>query len=295
MFVRPVEMTDLQSTPIPELTLAGWSRDDITIAFTAFGFRFYLALYVAFALVLIAKWLNAVREGRRFEHSFFLAFVLWGGIYIVRSLGRSDEPHLDSAIPPATLLLAYLASLVTRSLLFRRQPEGLSRALASGALCACILGAWIFLIGSDRYVGPSLLKGETPVESVSEDLLLKKGRAIIFDTQIPLIKQRAKPDETILVMFHAPLLYVLAERHSPGYHDVIMPGTFRNPEEEEAFLARIQASPPAVVVWPRLHFDRMKSRGIGESAPQIGRWVRTHYRRADEFWFLIFVPKESRP
>ena len=47
-----------------------------------------------------------------------------------------------------------------------------------------------------------------------------------------------------------------------------------------------------MVVWPRFHFDRMQSRGVGKSAPEIGRWVRTNYRRADEFWFLIFVPKQ---
>jgi hypothetical protein len=292
MFVRPVEMTDLQSTPVPDLSFPGSSRDSLTIAFTAFGFRFYPALYGVFALLLVAQWWKAVRAGRSFEQSFLLAFVLWGGIYILRSLGRSDEPHLDSAIPPVTLLLAYLASLATRWPLLRYEGAGRSQALARWALCACILTGWIYLIGSDRYVGPSILRGETPSESVKEEILLKKGRATIFDAQIPIIQEHAKPGDTILVMFHAPLLYVLAERHSPGYHDLIMPGTFRSPEEEQAFLQRLEASPPALVVWPRLNFDRMPSRGIRETAPQIGRWVQRNYQLADDFWYLIFLPKQ---
>jgi hypothetical protein len=294
MFVRPVEMTNLQSSPLPELGLAGWSRDDLSAAFTALGFRFYLALYAAFALALVARWLKALQEGRPFEQSFFLAYVIWGGIYLLRSLGRSDEPHLDSAIPPVTLLIAWLASRVTRLPRFRNESAGRGLANAPWALCAGLLVGWIFAIGSDRYVDSSPKRRTTPVASVGEDILVRPGRARILDEQLPKIRQHAKPGETILVMFHAPMLYVLADRHSPGFHDVIMPGTFRSPEEQAAFLDRLKASPPAVVVWPRLHFDRMKSRGIGESAPAIGRWVRANYRRADDFWYVIFVPKESR-
>ena len=34
------------------------------------------------------------------RYALLLAFVVFGGVYFVRSLGRSDGPHLDSAIPP---------------------------------------------------------------------------------------------------------------------------------------------------------------------------------------------------
>lgn len=101
---------------------------------------------------------------------------------------------------------------------------------------------------------------------------------MIVDDLVPVIQKHAGPDDTILVMTHAPLFYVLTERHSPGYFDVIMPGTFRQPEEEENFLARVQQTPPSVVVWPRQPFDKNRNRGLERTAPLLSAWISDHYR-----------------
>ncbi len=95
-------------------------------------------------------------------------------------------------------------------------------------------------------------------------------------------------------MAHAPLIYVVAERNSPGFFDVIMPGTFRSPAEEKFLLERLIASPPAVVVWSRQPFDNLASRGLKRSAPRLSRWVAGNYRAIHESpRYRILIPKAA--
>jgi hypothetical protein len=56
-----------------------------------------------------------------------------------------------------------------------------------------------------------------------------------------------------------------------------MEGTFMQPGEEESFLAMLQASPPALVLWPVEDFDDMESRSIQKVAPLVSRWVEESY------------------
>lgn len=116
---------------------------------------------------------------------------------------------------------------------------------------------------------------------------------MLVDRLVPVIQRNAEPDDTILVMTHAPLFYVLTERHSPGYFDVLMPGTFRHPEEEQGFLERIRHAPPAVVVWPREPLDRNKNRGPHQFAPVLSAWVIDHYHSIlDTPLYRIMVQNE---
>jgi len=95
-------------------------------------------------------------------------------------------------------------------------------------------------------------------------------------------------------MTHAPLFYVLADRHSPGYFDLVMPGTFRHPDEEQGFLERIQNAPPAVVVWPRQPFDRDESRGLEQTAPVLSAWVSEQYHAIlDTPLYRIMLPIDT--
>lgn len=295
MVVRPVEMTALQSLPIPKLLFANLDRMKLSFAFAAIGFRAFLLLYLGFLLVLLFRWGRAVTNRRPFEDVFLLSFVVFGAVYFTRSMGRSDVPHLDSTIPPIAVLLAYCASLSTRSkFLLAREGKRAAR-ISRIALCAGLLGLWIFLYGSDQYLDQAKMMGDSPMRNVSETIRLRpRSLGGIIDRLIPVIQKHAKPGETILVMSHAPLFYVLADRHGPGYFDVVMPGTFRRPEEEQGYLERIQADPPAVVVWPRAPFDHNQSRGLESSAPVLSRWITDHYHSVlDAPLYRIMIPKRE--
>jgi hypothetical protein len=291
--VRPIEMTALQSKPIPDWVMPEWRRERISFAFAIFGFRFYWIVYLGFSMALLYQWGRALLSRRPFNYVFLLTFVLFGAINFSRSVGRSDIPHLDSALPPVVVLLAYCASLSTK-LPSLRLDEGSRKAVASRwLLCALILGAWSFLNGSDRFLDQDRMMGKMPmVTTMGSTNVRFISHGALLDSLAPLIQSYAEEDDTILVMTIAPLIYVLADRHSPGYRDLVMPGTFRSEEEEQAFVEHVKAEPPAAVVWPRKHFDFMESRGLQSSAPRLSRWIGDHYQVAETNpIYLVLVPK----
>jgi hypothetical protein len=74
-----------------------------------------------------------------------------------------------------------------------------------------------------------------------------------------------------------------------------MPGTFLDAAEEAAFVARLQATPPAAVIWPAQPFDGRPERDVRRTAPLVARWVQNHYapRETAGRWILMF-PREVR-
>jgi hypothetical protein len=293
--VRPIEMTALQTHPLPPLNLPDLGRVSVMNYFIAVGFRLYPILYIGVAIVLLYRWARAVLDRRPFESVFLLTFVLFGGIYFIRSMGRSDLPHLDSAIPPVLVLFAYLASLVARRPGWRFEIAGRKAMLRRIALCAALLGTWIYVNGTDRYLDQEGMMGRTPVRSLGGAVkVTAHSEAAIFNHLVPMIQRYSRPEDTILVMSNRPMLHVLARRSSPGYFDVVMPGTFRSREEERGFLERIEADPPAVVIWPRRDFDRRKDRGLAVTAPLLSGWISEHYQVAATLpLFRLLVPRSD--
>jgi hypothetical protein len=294
MVLRALEMTDLQSLPFPNIHLPNTRRFQISYLVAAIGFRVYPLLYLTFSLSLLFQWGQALRKQRPFKNVFLLTFVVFGGVFFTRSLGRSDVPHLDSAIPPVLVLFAYCASLSTRLAIFRPEVSGRMASVRIWILLASVFGVWSYLNSLDLYLHPEKF-GDKALEVASGTVWVgSDGYGDILDKLIPVIRDYSEPDDVILVMTNAPLIYTLAERHSPGYFDVIMPGTFRSTEEELGFLERLKASPPAVVVWPRRHFDQMPSRGLDQTAPEIGQWVIDHYLFvANLHYYSVMVPKKT--
>jgi len=295
MVVRPVEMTALQSKPIPPIALEILNRNTLSAAFAAIGFRVYPLLYLGFLLVLLFRWGRALSMRQPFKDVFLLTFVVFGAIYFTRSMGRSDLPHLDSAIPPIAVLLAYCASLSTRFEIFRIEAGNRRTMLSRVALCTFLLGSWVFMNGSDRFLDQQAMMGGASLQHTSGTIKVRpRSLGMLIDRLIPIIQKHAEPDDTILVMTHAPLFYVLADRHSPGYFDLVMPGTFRHPDEEQGFLERIQNAPPAVVVWPRQPFDRDESRGLEQTAPVLSTWVSEQYHAIlDTPLYRIMLPIDT--
>ena len=73
-----------------------------------------------------------------------------------------------------------------------------------------------------------------------------------------------------------------------------MPGTFLDEAEERAFVARLDQSPPQMVLWPPGDFDQIPERGIERAAPHLVAWVRERFERsgAGPFYHLL-VPRSA--
>lgn len=302
--VRPVVMTDLQSLPMPALA---WSpRSDTRRSLMSWGaawqFRLYLLLYLCYAVVLGGAWLRALRAGRPFAHPLLLAFTVFGGVFFVRTLGRSDAAHLYSAIPPVCLVLAH----ALHRLLAWRPGSGAfvprAPALQLGA-AAVAFGSWMLFMGGDVFLDP-VNRGVVPVRSLDGRVGVNSEQyAGMVDRMVELIHRYSTPDDVVLDLSASPLLQVIAGRRGPGNRDLIMPGTFLDESEEREFIARLAAEPPALVIWPDQPFDELPERRVGRTAPELVRWVRTNYRDGPKTQFArrgrsrdrftVMLPRES--
>jgi hypothetical protein len=294
MVLRPLVMTDLQSLPFPSLNLPNMSRFQISYFVASIGFRFYPLLFISLALTLTFQWGKALHRRTPFKNVFLLTFVVFGGTFFVRSMGRSDVPHLDSAIPPVLVLLAYCVSFTTRLPVFRPEVGGRMAVARKWTLLVCFFGAWSYLNGVDLYLHPEEI-GDIPLKSAAGTIYVSSQKfGTSLDKVVPPIQKYSEPGDTILVMTNAPIIYPLAQRYSPGYFDVIMPGTFRSTEEELRFLEHLKAEPPTVVVWPRGRFDRMGGRGLKQTAPELAEWIVDHYLVAVNVkYYAVMVPRKG--
>jgi len=293
VFVRAVVMTAEQAKPIPDLVLPdSWGlRLQVKLWFIAFQFRLHPLVYAVYTLALGALWLRSVRRRESFEHVLLFAIVIWGVLFFVRSLGRSDWAHLDSAVPPMCLLLAHSLWLGLRSVPIAAGPR---RAVqVAGGLA--LLGVWVFLLGSDLPLrgGPSGRPTNELRTSQGPIYVASSRTARRLDSRLLAIRKWTEPGQTILDLSASPGFHALADRGGPGHLDLIIPGTFLEPEEEEAFLGRLRRAPPALVVWPSKPFDRSHLRGLDVVAPRVSAWVRDNYRArgGDDGRWVLMLPR----
>lgn len=278
---RILPLQAAQSMPVPEMNFpTSWDRERIFEWFVAFQYWLYPALYVGYIVVLAGNWYRSFRQGRAFENTLLVAIVIWGAIYMLRALGRSDEHHLATALPPACILIAHLSGIAVRWLRESRPgPRVWIGSAGSSLACAALIGLWIWLQGSDLYFTPEN-RGLHPVHSLGQRVsVLRASDARQLDRSVVRIQKLTAPDDRVLDLTHSPLIYVLANRRGPGYGDVVTPGIFDDPNDERAFVQRLQQSPPALVLWPKQPFDEMRSRSLEAHAPLLANWILTHYER----------------
>jgi hypothetical protein len=232
---------------------------------------------------------RARAAGRRFGQPVLVAAAVWGMVFYVRSLGRSDEPHLDSAIPPVCLLLGHAAGLAAARLRARS---------ARAALGVAVFAAWVGLTATVGYLSEGQ-RGRVPVESLGGRTLIQKrsywGR---FDELVSAIQRETRPGDVILDLTASPLVHVATGRRGPGWADLVMPGTFLDETEERALIARLERRPPALVLVSAQPFDRMPERGLKGSAPRVLEWVGGRYAKKEQIGrFVLLAPARhaSRP
>jgi hypothetical protein len=252
--------------------------------FVAFQYRLYIAMYAVYALILLLLWLRSLAARREFRHSLLFAIVVWGGLYLLRALGRSDDHHLMSAVPPACLVLAHLCSEVGRGLAHIAGGPGPSRALraaSAAAASAVLLGGWVYLQRVDVFLDRGV-RGVFPLQSTDAAIsVASRATARRIDHVVNVIRKTTVPGDVVLDLSAGPLFHLLMERPGPGYIDVISPGIFLSDAEERAFVDRLEASQPAAVIWPRRDFDRRAERSIRRTAPLVSEWVQSRYSEFD--------------
>jgi hypothetical protein len=299
IFVRPIVMTNLQSFPVPDLF---WpdidDRTSLRRALLAVEFRAYSLVYFGYALALAValgrrlRSRGADREVDAFPHALLLAIVVWGGVFFTRAFGRADQAHLNSALPPVCLLLAHLAHLLTSRRPFAAGKLRLPSSVVAALLVLCS-AAWLYGREFDRYLTLEF-RGAQPFVSTDEGIRVRSMNAQQFDLITRVVKERTRPGDTILDLSASPLFHVVTGRFGVGGQDLVMPGTFANGEEEQAFVERLRANPPALVIRSHDPFDELAERGVDETAPALAHWVRQNYRDASgPLKWVIMMPVQD--
>jgi hypothetical protein len=286
IFVRPVEMTRLQSLPMPTLVPPEkWVQPLIARWFAAIQFRLFLLLYLVYAVVVTRAWWQARRRGEKPADPLLLVLVVFGAAYFTRTLGRSDEAHLDSALPPAYLLLAH--GLWRVSVWARVGPR-----LAALGLVLFFAG-WTYMLGTVFVIRSE--RGTRPLVFSNGEISAKVWGGKAIDWVVGEMLRRTRKGDVVLDLTSSPMVHVLADRNGPGGADIIMPGTFLDAEEERVFIERLERNPPKLVLWPTKPFDRHSSdRRFAVFQPLLADWVRTRYEPGPKFGrFRLMLPKQT--
>jgi len=295
--VRVIGLQSLQSLAVPTLALPEWTdRNAVHNWFVGIEYWGFSLLYAGYGVLGLIRWGRGKRpETARF--ALLCAVVVWGAVFFFRTVGRSDEHHLNSALPPAVLLTAHAGSVLFARLFAKVPTADLVRRRIETAACAAALIAWLFVQGFDRNFD-LFDRGLVPMRTPYASQAVKPTIEVLeLERLIGHIRQNAAPGDRILDLSASPLLYVLSDRLSVGEFDIFMPGTFLDDAEEARFVERLKATPPAVVVWPGWPFDSAPERAVQRTAPRVSRWVRNHYepleRKTRRNRFILLVPLEE--
>jgi hypothetical protein len=277
--VRPLVMTDLQQLSIPSLwpmdaDSEASGRELWTRGFVALQYYLYPLLLLGHGIALAAVGLRARRAGTPFAQvgqPLLLCTWWFALVYFARTLGRSDEAHLVSALPPLCLLAVHALGAALPRL--RAPAPGGGRAAALVAVFALWSLGW----GSDRAFAPIWRDLSGNVGSGQASWLGQRAELRASQRAARERIQRGEPRRMLLDLSSRPLIYTTGEFRGPGWLDVVMPGTFMSEQEERAFVARLQAAPPDGVFWPSEPFDRMPERGAAHTAPILSAWARERY------------------
>jgi hypothetical protein len=295
IWVRPFEMNRLQWLPFPEVhTPEAVDRGQFAIAFESLLYRLPWLLFAFYAVALAPGILRSFRRREPYPHALLLATLIWAVLFFVRSYRRADIAHVDSALPPVCFLFVHMLYVGFGWLRARLAPGALGTRRGEAALCGAVFAFWVFIIGPDVYWREADLgKSYRQLGRI----VLGRDPEIprVTDEDVASIRRLSGPEDVVLDLSCAPILFPFSDRLGPGYYDTFMPGTFLDEAEEERYLERLRADPPALVLLPLRAFDGMEERSLERTFPKISAWAAANYVPAAASGHrLMMVPRARR-
>lgn len=294
---RPALMLLLQSLPLPDIVFPDtWHRIHLRQWFVSLQFRVIWLLYAGYLAALALNYVRAFRAGRPFAKPLLVAVWLWGGLFFLRSLTRSDEPHLDSVIPPVLLLAVHGVYSVTRRVEVARGWDAARRTAVERAVVLAGVALWLFMHATDTWI-PHARRGGNPIHATHDQIEVSDPtQAFLTDLIVRRLKLTS-PDARVLDLSASPIYLVLANRRGYPSPDIVMPGTFLTPEEETTFIENVQRNPPAIVIWSKKPFDRDPAKAVAKTSPRLAAWVKTNYELwgKDKRRHYLMGPKGRKP
>jgi hypothetical protein len=95
---------------------------------------------------------------------------------------------------------------------------------------------------------------------------------------VAAIDRLTQPTDEVLILPNAPQLLVFANRPTSGLCFAYLRGVFDSPTWRPMQLARLEQSPPALVVAPRGFFAMKPDEGFRASQPEMYDFLRAHYQ-----------------
>ena len=295
IWVRPFEMNRLQWLPFPALyNPSALDRADFAEAFERLLYRLPWLLFLFYFLALAPGVRRALARREPFPHALLLGTSIWALLFFVRSYRRADIAHVDSALPPVCFLTVHLLYVGFGWLRARLALAPLRARRAEAGFCAAAFAFWVFVIGPDVYWREANLRvhlRQLSKIAIGEDPEIP----MITDEDVQAIRRLTEPDDVVLDLSCSPILFPFSDRLGPGYYDTFMPGTFLDAAEEESYLARLRAAPPALVLLPLQAFDGREERSLERTFPKIAAWAKQNYEPvAASGQRLVMVPRARR-
>ncbi len=291
---RPVEMTALQSLPVPDLFLPVWSdRAQIEAAFVALEFRIAIAVAAGYLAWVLWGWQRDLRAGHAYRNPLLLAVSVFAAVYLTRAFGRACSGHLTSAIPPILLLMGHLLGSFDQGARRWLPPRWASGIAVTAGIV--LLAGWTVAQRSDQWI-VGTLGGDRPIPETGGRVFRDAFMPHPVDLGVRWINRATKPGDVVLDLSASPMLHVLTGRRGPGLADIVMPGTFRDQAEEARFLERVIEDPPDFVLTPAEPFDGREERGFAQTAPQLTAWIEKNYEVRQRSWaFVGWGPRATKP
>ena len=266
---------------------------------SAHALTLQLLLWVQVAMAVVGGWLAWVERTRTLarEGRLLAAIGLVGLSFYPHTVYRADIHHLWQGIWP--LLMGVPALCVVALRFARAGHTHVGRVtwparvfVAASALLAAVTAAALLPIA--RLPHYDLAPIQDPPFAGIDDL--RRGLASVPDHPyarlIAVIQQVTQPDDKILSTY-GPQFLLFAHRAPIGYRVTYERGIHDSPAWRRRELARLEESPPPVVVALVNFYQMGPDDGFRASQPEMYDFVRARYRAAGRFGSYILLGRND--
>ncbi len=238
-----------------------------------------LALFaVAVALVVVAR----LRGRRGWNVAGYATVLLFAGLFFLGAFPRTDGYHVAIVLPPVMVLFAMTISLLGRGFATSGREE--ARELAVYALSAA--AAFAVFVGARYAVRVDLrlrAQRNVPLAEAKAPMLLEPRKAAALTRLLGYLRSHLREGEQFFVLPYEPGLYYLLGSKNPTPYTMILPGNMNPDSEQEVIETLERRKLRFVVLIEQYYFDSLGFRKLWEYAPKLARYLRDHYRLAQDF------------